>query len=253
MFQTIKRMHPLSDYIIPKEKTILSHKTSSMDRAPGAIQYNQQIASHPNELAPLQGQLLPSLMETNTGPEMESLWTGLASSRAACWLDKLGQAEKRTGQRDLESGFSMHRGPDCLALGAFTESAKQMAWMGVYSRNWTSEHAFVSCIQRQCQPSVGPTDRRRREERKANSGPQSQEESTGCKHQLLELPHPSEQSVFLWGEFFIGDLTSHTPWRSGITFLLCEIAWNHSELFGAGRRKALLPRTSLCRDVYGAG
>lgn len=56
-------MHPLSDYIIPKEKTILSHKTSSMDRAPGAIQYNQQIASHPNELAPLQGQLLPSLME----------------------------------------------------------------------------------------------------------------------------------------------------------------------------------------------
>lgn len=56
-------MHPLSDYIIPKEKNILSHKTSSMDRAPVATQYNQQIAFQPNELAPLQGQLLPSLME----------------------------------------------------------------------------------------------------------------------------------------------------------------------------------------------
>lgn len=56
-------MHPLSDYIIPKEKNILSHKTSSMDRAPGATQYNQQIAFQPNELAALQGQLFPTLVE----------------------------------------------------------------------------------------------------------------------------------------------------------------------------------------------
>lgn len=125
MFQTIKRMHPLSDYIIPKEKNILSHKTSSMDRAPVATRYNQQIAFQPNELAPLQGQLLPSLMEKQIqGLRWKACWQALLPIEQPVHWTSWVIWKKELISVTSSQASQWIGGQIALALGVLTESSK---------------------------------------------------------------------------------------------------------------------------------
>lgn len=145
MFQTIKGIHSLFDYIIPKEKNIRNSQSSQPGQNPRATRYTQQYPFQPNELVPLQGWLLRiSRGEKDMRAEMESLLKVPASSPAACCLGRLGSPGKKKGSvwprvRLLnESGARA-----ALALGVPTEFAKSGRG-DFYSKKF--EHRACLCL-----------------------------------------------------------------------------------------------------------
>lgn len=143
-----------------------------MDRAPGVTCYNQLYPFEPNELAPLQGQLLPiSHGETDTGSEMESLLTALPLSPAACWLDTLGSSGKKTSPCELKSDFSMNWGTELpWHLGSSQNQQNWHKWIFM-PRSLTIEHPFVCFLASKDNTTgnAGPTEKEDREERKAKA------------------------------------------------------------------------------------
>lgn len=146
-------MHSLFNYVIPKEKNILN--SASMDRALRATCYTQQYPFQPNELAPLQGWLLPIFHGEKTWGLRWKPLKVLAPCPVACCPSRLRSSGKQKGSvwpwvRLKESGARA-----ALALGVLTKSARNgmsgFSFQEIRTQNMPLSVSWLECIQRQCQ------------------------------------------------------------------------------------------------------
>lgn len=113
--------------------------------------------------------------------------------------------------------------------------------------------SWLECIWRRCQLGNCWPHWKRGEKSKCMSTTPGRG-APGCQASTSRTSPPKWTEGFPTGGMFhwslyslicLGDL--------GVRLWFCEIVWNHSELFCAGRLEAILPGITLCRDVYEEG